>query len=234
MNADQATTGDASREVLDWLVRVAAPLLGVVGAVLYGVLRLAYLFFYLQLRATPEEVGYGYSEILATQLVGAFELVFVVAVVIVGVRLGWQTAVAAARRTRRVGVREGVRTVLRTSVVAAVVIVVAGLPCLAWLMGAEAAKGYAVRNVYPSGFVAIPILAVQAVPARVESVSGTDNGLADVESRDCLLYLGSHDGTAIFYDVASEESIRLPTSSVTIVLPFTNRVPHGCRRPVAP
>jgi hypothetical protein len=228
MSSTQRKTGGASREVLDWLVRVAAPLLGVIGALLYGVLRLAYLFFYLQLRATPEDVGYGYSEILATQLVGAFELVLLLAVLIVGVRLGVRAVHAVARRRRREGLREGVRRVLRTSVVAAVVTVVAGLPCLAWLMGAEAAKGYAVRNVYPRGFIAIPILAVQAVPARVESVSGPEAGLGDIESRACLLYLGSHEGTAVFYDVDSEESIRVPSSSVTVVLPFTNRVPHGC------
>ena len=42
---------------LDWAVRYAAPLLGIVGVTLYGVLRLAYVFFYMQLRATPQEVA---------------------------------------------------------------------------------------------------------------------------------------------------------------------------------
>src|SRR5690349_421350 len=67
---------------LNWIVRYAVPLAGVIGAALYGVLRLAYVFFYLWLRATPDEVGYGYSQVLADELIGAIELVILTASVI--------------------------------------------------------------------------------------------------------------------------------------------------------
>lgn len=223
-----------NRKPIDWLVHVAAPLLGLVGAVLYAVLRLSYLFFYLQVRATPEDVGYGYVEILATQVVGAIELVLIVTILIFLTTLGFQYTVRMAGGVRRASRRfpeirpepREVRRVARRSAVAAVMVVIVLLPTLAWLMGAEAKKGYAVRNVYPRGVIALPILAVQAVPARVFSVA--DPGSARIDDRQCLLYLGSNDGTAIFYDVSNRESIRFPSSTISIVLPFTNRVPYGC------
>ena len=68
--------------LIDRVVNYAVPLVGVVGAALYGVLRLAYLFFYLRLRASPDEVGYGYSQVLADELIGAIELVLLVTVII--------------------------------------------------------------------------------------------------------------------------------------------------------
>src|SRR5437773_12546318 len=67
---------------LNWIVRYAVPLAGVTGAALYGVLRLAYVFFYLWLRATPDEVGYGYSQVLSDELIGAIELVVLITALI--------------------------------------------------------------------------------------------------------------------------------------------------------
>lgn len=222
------------RNTLDWLVRVAAPLLGLTGAVLYGVLRLAYLTFYLQLRATPEEVGYGYVEILATQLIGAIELVLFGAILIFLAVLATHYLTSVVRRLshpRRRGAgyslnREKVWRVGRRSGAAAVLLVVVLLPCLAWLLGAEAKNGYAVRNVYPRGFIVLPILAVQAVPARVEWVSET--GPTPIEHRECLLYLGSNNGMTVFYDVHNKDSVRLPSAAIVVTLPFTNRVTRGC------
>jgi hypothetical protein len=96
--------GDAPRgapsSTLDWLVRVAAPLLGLTGAVLHGVLRLSYVFFYMKLRTTPEEVGYGYVEILATQLIGAIELVLMVAALILAVVVSTRYLSVLLRSTR--------------------------------------------------------------------------------------------------------------------------------------
>ncbi len=72
------------------------------------------------------------------------------------------------------------------------------------------------RNVHPRGMIALPVLAVQAVPAQVSYVSDTD--APPVEDNECLLYLGAHEGTAVFYDVHTKESVRLPSSAITIVL----------------
>jgi hypothetical protein len=79
---------DSGSPVLDWIMSYAVPLIGVIAAALYGVLRLAYLFFYLRLRASPDEVGYGYSQVLADELIGAIELVVLVALFLEGYSAG--------------------------------------------------------------------------------------------------------------------------------------------------
>ena len=65
------------------VARDYVPALGAFGILLYGILRLAYVFFYLQLRTTPEEVGYGYSQILSESIAGAVELTLLCAAVFV-------------------------------------------------------------------------------------------------------------------------------------------------------
>lgn len=227
-----------SRGMLDWLVKYAVPLFGLIGAALYGVLRLAYVFFYLHLRATPEEVGYGYSEVLAGQLIGAIELVLLVAAILFGI--GSALAFASSkllhvvRRKLRMGSRKTVwvwrampRFAARCGVVA-VILVLAGLPVLAWLEGAEAAKGFTVRNVYLTGTIRLPVLAVEAVPARIDWVQGDGNGRPSIASRQCLLYVGRSGGTSVFYDVATEESLRVPSDLIVITLQNTTGVPYEC------
>src|SRR4051794_4068644 len=59
-----------------------AGLTTLLGLGLYGLLRLAYAFFYLRLRTTPEEVGYGYSRVISESIVGALELVILVALLV--------------------------------------------------------------------------------------------------------------------------------------------------------
>jgi hypothetical protein len=215
---------------LDWAVQYAVPLLGVTGAALYGVLRLAYVFFYLQLRATPEEVGYGYLEVLSSQLIGAIELVLFSTVIIflVGVAVH---GVWWVLRRKRAGSRPLRQALARIAVRAAgigVAVVLAGLPALGWNQGAKARSGYTVRNVYVLHTIRLPVLAVQAVPASVAWVSETPPGLIDISARRCLLYLGQAAGTAVFYDVGSGESIRVPTSLIVVSLQNADGVPLDC------
>src|SRR5580704_17135814 len=82
---DTVAVKDPNAPALDWITRYAVPRVGIIGAAPYGILRLAYLFFYLPLRATPDEVGYGYSQVLADELIGAIELVVLVALCIMPV-----------------------------------------------------------------------------------------------------------------------------------------------------
>ncbi|GAA0908876.1 hypothetical protein GCM10009557_83420 [Virgisporangium ochraceum] len=110
----------------------------------------------------------------------------------------------------------------------AVAVVLAGLPALAWHQGAKAKSGLTVRNVYVLHTVRLPVLAVQAVPASVAWVSETPPGLLDISARRCLLYLGQAAGTAVFYDVSSRESIRVPTSLVVVSLHNADGVPFDC------
>jgi len=216
--------------LLDWTVKYGVPLLGTVGLVLYGMLRLAYVFFYVQLRATPQEVGYGYAEILSSQLIGTIELVLLLAAVLLVLGLGADGLRRATVRpaTPRAPYQGMVIRLARWSGLAAVVLVLTLLPGMAWLQGTEARHGYTVRNVYLAHTVRIPVLAVQAVPAVVAWTNAAAPAPLDLRNRHCLLYLGQADGTTVFYDVTTRESLRLPSSGIVVSVPNTDGVPVGC------
>lgn len=224
---------------MDWLIHYAVPLVGVIGAALYGVLRLAYVFFYLRLRASPDEVGYGYSQVLADELIGAIELVLLVAVCLVPLgaitmlSLGLVRNIILKSPENRLKIKGadllvGARKLGLWCIAAAIPLVLVGLPVLGWLEGEAAANGYTVRNVYLTHFITLPVLAVEAVPAKVTWIMNSGSGEAGVGARQCLLYLGQANDVAVFYDVQSAESIRLPVSDVIIILQDTTSVPIGC------
>jgi hypothetical protein len=223
---------------LNWMVRYAVPLAGVTGATLYGVLRLAYVFFYLWLRATPEEVGYGYSQVLSDELIGAIELVVLIATLIWIVGLAASIFVSLAQRaTRKYRSKAAecrlfsklkTQKIAAWSLVIAVPIVLISLPILGWLEGEQAANGYSVRNVYLAGMIRLPVLAVQAVPAEVTWASPPGSGEPDLSRYQCLLYLGQADGTSVFYGVHSQQSLRLPAADIVITLEDTTTVPVDC------
>ncbi len=211
----------------------ALPFLGILGALLYVVLRVYYVLFYLPLRATPEEVGYGYLEVLAGQSLGTVLLVLGGAAILSGVAVLLLVAVRAARlavlRGQQVNplTRSMVLATVRWSVVAAITLTVFGLPALAWESGVEASHGHTKRNLYVNGF-RLPILAVAAVPAKVDWASDSHNPKFDLTERQCLLYLGQANGVSVFYDAASTESIRLPTADIVVSLQNHPTVPVGC------
>jgi hypothetical protein len=224
--------------VLNWMVRYAVPLAGVIGAALYGVLRLAYVFFYLWLRATPDEVGYGYSQVLSDELIGAIELVVLIAAMTFIAAIAVSILVPLARRAagRYASAAAGIRPLSKAkaqkiaawSLAIAVPVVLLGLPVLGWLEGAQAASGYAVRNVYLAGTIRLPVLAVQAVPAEVAWISAQGHEGLNISGRQCLLYLGQASGLSVFYDVHSQESLRLPSDDIVVSLQDTTTVPLGC------
>jgi hypothetical protein len=229
---------DSGSPVLDWIMSYAVPLIGVIAAALYGVLRLAYLFFYLRLRASPDEVGYGYSQVLADELIGAMELVVLVALFLVPLGIVVMFSLRLFSRIKNKSRQDHdveivdwttkARKLILSCLTAAIPLVLIGLPVLGWIEGEEAAKGYTVRNVYLSHFITLPVLAVEAVPARVTWTTINGSGEAAVTARQCLLYLGQANGVAVFYDVQSEESIRLPYADIIITLQDTRSVPIGC------
>jgi len=236
-NAPEPGEHDGSA-ALNWIVRYAVPLVGVIGAALYGVLRLAYLFFYLWLRATPDEVGYGYSQVLSDELIGAIELVVLAAAVIsiagfaIGILAPLIKRAAGKSRAKVTGTRlvtkAKAQKIAAWSFAIAVPLVLVTLPVLGWLEGEQAANGYAVRNVYLAGMVRLPVLAVQAVPATVAWASTPGSGGVNISGRQCLLYLGGASGISVFYDVQSQESLRLPSTDIVVDLQDTTSVPTGC------
>ena len=226
---------------LGTVLREYGPLAGTVGLVLYGLLRLAYVFFYLQLRTTPEEVGYSYSRLLSESIAGAVELMLLCGTVVALLTVLYRVARIAVRRlTGRWGRRGGsdslrdrrgstVRRIAVSSLAAGAAIVFLSLPALAWWNGRLAQGGQLVRNVYFVGVPYLPVLAVQAVPADVAWKDGDKDKPLPLSGRRCLMYLGRADGITVFYDVRTRESVRLPTGDVTVTLRYACRVPDYCR-----
>ena len=220
--------------MLDFIVRFVVPLSGIIAALVYGVLRLSYVLFYLHLRTTPEEVGYGYAEILSGQLLGALELVLLVGALFLAVsmsvrfalRLGERVRSHASQRPAVLSTLGGVGNAIVRSLAAAVIVVCVGLPWIAWQEGVAAAEGSTKRNIYLYP-LPIPVLPVQAVPAdiRMAAAEAEDLGLA---GRACLMYLGQAQGTRIFYDVTTEESLRVAGVAMVVALRNTRAVPIGC------
>jgi hypothetical protein len=218
--------------LIDWTVKYATPLLGLTGAALFGVLRLAYLYFYLRLRATPEEVGYGYLEILSGQLIGTAELVLLLTVLLLAAVLAARAVRhAAAGRWHAAVSRPRPRTVVRLArrcALAALAVVLTCLPMLAWIFGTEARHGYAVRNIYLAHTLRIPVLAVQASPATVIWTGPTRPDMSDLSRRRCLLYLGKAGGVTVFYDVTTQESLHVPTAQIMLTIQNIKSVPADC------
>ena len=218
--------------VLRWVLRYAVPLAGLGGAAVYGVLRLSYALFYLHLRVTPEEAGYGYAEVLAGQLIGAIELVILLALLFLAVALvGRSLTRGIARKAgRRVRPRPGLPWARRAavrSVIAALVVVVIGLPAIAWEMGASAAAGWTARNIYLRP-LPIPVLPVQAVPATLLPLDDGSVAARELSERRCLMYLGQSEGTAVFFDVATADSVRVSADAFVITLRWISSVPTEC------
>jgi hypothetical protein len=115
-----------------------------------------------------------------------------------------------------------------TTTVAVVVVVLIGLPTLAWMEGAQAAAGFTVRNLHPRWTFGLPVLAVQAVPATVAWTSEPPAALADLAKRRCLIYLGQGSDMSIFYEVATGDSLRIPTGEIVITLRNMYEVPSDC------
>ncbi len=225
---------------LTLFIRDYLPAIGAVGVVLYGLFRLAYLFFYLRLRTTPEEVGYTYTRIISESVVGAVELIVIGAALIAAATAVYTVArivLPTLRRRKRPALRDlrqavGRRTLRRIvgrSVVAAAIVVFVSLPSLAWWQGGLAQAGQTVRNVYFIGVPYLPVLAVQAVPASVAWKDADSEKAVGLKGRSCLLYLGKADGTTVFFDVSTRESLRLSSGDIVVTLRYEFFVSRECR-----
>jgi hypothetical protein len=229
-----------SRRPLTVFIRDHLPAIGAVGIVLYGLFRLAYSFFYIRLRTTPEEVGYTYTRVISESIVGALELILLCTALIVAGATAYATARVVApmvwrrrwpdpRTLRQAAGRRMLRRTAVRSVAAAAVTVFASLPVLAWWQGGLAQAGQTVRNVYFVGVPYLPVLAVQAVPATVVWKDDDNEQAVPLRNRTCLLYLGRADSTAVFFDVSTRESLRLPADDVVVTLRYVFFLPDDCR-----
>jgi hypothetical protein len=214
--------------MLALVIRDYLPAVGTLGIVLYGLLRIAYVFFYLRLRTSPEEVGYTYTRILSESIGGAVELLLLCALAVLVLTVLYQgiRLLPDLRRGKR---KLPLGRIAVRSLAAAGGLVFISLPALAWWQGGLAQAGQTVRNVYFIGVPYLPVLAVQAVPADVAWTDGDEGKGVPLANRSCLMYLGQANGTTVFYDVRSHESLRLPSDGIVVVLRFTFFAPDGCR-----
>jgi hypothetical protein len=221
------------------LLKDYAPALTVLAAVEYALLRVAYFLFYLALRTTPEEVGYGYARILSESVVGAFELVllvfcplFVAAALLHGASKIWSRR-RWPRRTRSRKERKistvSLRQIARHIFVVSIVVITVTLPLLGLLEGKVASSGRTVRNVHFLLIPRLPVLSVQAAVARVDWVNPASDEHTNLSNQRCLLYLGEADGIDVFYDVRLQQSLRVPAASVFLSLLSATRVPENCK-----
>jgi hypothetical protein len=220
----------------------ALPSFAILGPIVYAVLRLAYFFFYQRLRTTPEEVGYGYTRILAESVVGTVELLVLVFLLVLSLRLCGRVLRRAfpgvsrwwpggLRKGRGAGRPKTERAAFQALAIAAGLVVLI-YPLLGWHQGNLARRGVTVRNVYFVGLPYLPVLAVQAVPARVAWLNPAAEVSFSLAERDCLLYLGSSgavEGTSVFYDVRNRDSVRLPSSQISVTLLYSFSSPPSCK-----
>lgn len=60
------------------------------------------------------------------------------------------------------------------------------------------------------------LLPLRAMPARVFWVDPTPDSHLPVNQGECLLWLGSSGGTAVFYDFRSKQAVRVPSASIVV------------------
>jgi hypothetical protein len=59
-------------------------------------------------------------------------------------------------------------------------------------------------------------------------VSGDSERSLPLKGRDCLMYLGQANGTSVFYDARTRESVRLPSGNIVVSFRYTFFVPDSC------
>jgi hypothetical protein len=203
---------------LHWLWKYGLPAAPILAVLIYGILRQLYATFYGTLGAQPEEVGLGYQQVLSLSGVAILILALVTTAFLL-VRLPLLQTRLNSTPGRMV------------STALAALSLIGGL----WWMhhqaqtsAGRAYEGHAVRSVNIS---ALQVLGLRAEPSLVQWSDKIPSG-ADTISGHCLMYLGSADGVAVFFDPGphSVRTIRLQTSAIVVT---AYRTVPGTHHPAA-
>jgi hypothetical protein len=225
-------------ELWRWVRENAVAAFTIAGLFLYGSLRLAAGIFYGRLGVSPEEVGFGYAEMIARSIYGLALLVIIMLLVrfvvmpsllAIGyfgyrlIRPAADTSRVAGLRTGFIhGFRRGVRMSVDDWVFDVVGLAVVLLPImLATFAGIDAANGI------PSD-PAFTGVSWRAEAARIYP----DVPSEPIEEGKCVLYLGQNQGVTVLYEPKSRTTWRVPTSGAVVetggALDDVERVPEDC------
>jgi hypothetical protein len=230
--------------VARWVARYPAVCLTLVAGIAATDAWAALSNFYLPFGVSPQETGVAavFQTVIAGVVVATVDLLgilVITAIALTVVGVGSVVAidcVRVLRASRRddvhlaVGVRRrrerfsswatGAAELVALMVAVVFAAMLYLLPDAAKADAARASHGNPVAGVTAGPF---PALAYHALPVTVSRAP------TPIPDGDCILLLGSNDGTTILADVSSGETLRLPSASVDTALPTSGTTP-ACRQ----
>ena len=205
----------------DFITTLVPILIATVAVLSYSVLIVGYNLFYDQFGLNPEEIGYGYTDVLRGSVgLVAFVVGCVLAASIFGILISGSWLPSSWQDTNRPDLIGLIKFILGCILGLAVVLAVFVLPRASVHRAEEARQGIPVTKYRIGPFNLLPFQALSASvqPSEVSSQTATVEAL----SGRPLLYLGQANAAFIIYDSSTEQTIRLPASSVILTT-------HDCR-----
>jgi hypothetical protein len=208
------------------ILKNAAIIVGVLSAVAYGVLRIAYVQYYQEFRVLPEQAGLGKTELLTQALVGPVVLLALLSLlVLAGI---FVVAFLGRSKNKTEGLLERSKRLARDHfwralewclAISVSVLVVA----LIWFANDSADKAIQGRESLLGRYVGwgpftIPLLDVRALPTNVEWRGGGDTPSAITSAGPCMMYLGETADTVLLYDAKVGQTIMVSKPDVIVEL----------------
>jgi len=230
--------------VARWVARYPAVCLTLVAGIAATDAWAALSNFYLPFGVSPQETGVAavFQTAIAGIVVATVDLLGILVITAIAlsvVGVGGVVAVDCVR-VLRASRRDDVHLAMSVrqrrerfsswtkAVIVFLAVIVAAV--LAWILYAlpDAARADAARAMHGNLVAGVaagpfPALAYRALPITVSRTS------TPIPEGDCILLLGSNDGTTILADVSSGETLRLPSASVDTALPTSGTTP-ACRQ----
>jgi hypothetical protein len=251
MDGSKKQPGGVSVSPVVQALKNAALILGVMAAIAYGVLRIAYVQYYQEFRVLPEQAGLGKTELLTQALVGPVILLALMSLVVLLVAVP-SAAIRVSREHRknehapRLNSREGrlsaqrkIRRlfwpVLLGGILFAFLVLVAAL-----LYFANGSADRAIHKPHEAllgryvglGPYSIPLLDVRALPTDVEWVGSGTAPTIITRAGACMMYLGGTTDTVLLWDAMDDPTITVPKEDVIVELRTpSSGLPLTCPEP---
>lgn len=207
------------------VVKYGAVIVAALTALAYGVLRTAYVQFYSAFRILPEQAGVDKSDLLSQALIGPLVLLVLISSAIF---LMWHFFIS-----RRVDRQPNTVALLAAS------LLIGLIGTFIWMSVLADSSAHSVvwhheslltRYLGVAGHdFSLPLLEVEAVPARIEWVGASPEPDILRTGAECLAYLGETEDTIVVYDEADGRTVFLPKSDAVVELhTHASRLPADC------